>query len=113
MKSIILFGIAFGIAMAVIWSIVFVNILGTLGIGVGIGLGVSFASCGFIFGYAISSEPVDAMMKNSSSFSIVGAKRARPSTMSTPSSPQRVRISSLTCPVIPGCFAPCPEGVCE
>ena len=27
MKSIILFGIAFGIAMAVIWSIVFVNIL--------------------------------------------------------------------------------------
>ena len=32
---------------------------------------------------------------------------------SKPISPFRARISSLTCPVMPGCWAPLPAGVCE
>ena len=44
---------------------------------------------------------------------VVGAKCSAPSRIDTPNSPQRVRISSFTCPVMPGWRAPLPSGVWE
>ena len=42
-----------------------------------------------------------------------GTSVAQPSTTRMPSSPKRVSTSSLTWPVMPGCCAPRPNGVCE
>lgn len=53
-----LFAAALGIAMALIWSVVFVTLLGTAGIGVGVALGVAFACCGALIGHTVDKNRV-------------------------------------------------------
>lgn len=53
MKMILLCGISAAAVMAILWSVVFVQILGEAGVGVGIALGVAFGCCGALIGYGI------------------------------------------------------------
>lgn len=55
-KYTVLFGIFFWVVMALLWSVVFSNIIGTSGLGVGIALGVAFACCGCLWGYSIDKK---------------------------------------------------------
>lgn len=56
MRYIVLGGVSFGLPMAMIWSVIFSNILGRAGIGIGVVLGASFGICGGLFGYAIKKS---------------------------------------------------------
>ena len=50
MKKAIYTAIALGVGMSLLWSLVFVRILGSpAGIGVGVCFGISFAIIGFLF----------------------------------------------------------------
>lgn len=55
-KYTMLFGITFGAAMALVWSVVFCNMLGAGGIGVGVCIGIAFASVGCLLGHSIDEK---------------------------------------------------------
>ena len=52
----LIFGIAAGAVMSVLWSFVFYNILNLPGIFVGIGFGIAFAFCGGLIGDIIDKK---------------------------------------------------------
>ena len=61
----------------------------------------------------VNSGLLSIVAKNWFLFNNAGSNVNLPSETLTPNSPFLVRISSFTCPVIPGCCAPRCEGVCE
>ena len=59
MKKSIVASIAFAVTMAIVWSLVFITILGPAGVGVGIAFGTSFYFIG-----TMMFKPLDSKDKN-------------------------------------------------